>query len=317
MAGIVADHYFQALRIPILVNTGLQWGGVFLMVFFALSAYLFGMKWTKDDYKQFAVISFLKKRCLRIYLPLWFTLPMVIGIEYLIRHTLDMKTVLFNVVGLGWAKPFCVAGHLWYITLMMFLYLVYLVFSRVRLDKCKIGYWLIGYVAMASLYIFGERYFSTFSSVAPVITIFFASLLFFKSSELLEYSSRWSKVVLAVTILTMALSWYMYLQGWHDAHKAIATFSSFSAGFILFVCLLTLINSSINGRAVNHFADISYEIYLVHLPLLPFAKSLLNQIGVNNWLLLLTLWLMLTYFSALIVHIVTQRLMALINNKHE
>ena len=27
MAGIVADHYFQASRIPILVNTGLQWGG--------------------------------------------------------------------------------------------------------------------------------------------------------------------------------------------------------------------------------------------------------------------------------------------------
>jgi len=27
MAGIVADHYLQASGIPILVNTGLQWGG--------------------------------------------------------------------------------------------------------------------------------------------------------------------------------------------------------------------------------------------------------------------------------------------------
>ena len=317
MAGIIADHYLQASGIPILVNTGLQWGGVFLMVFFALSAYLFGMKWTKNDYKQFAVISFLKKRCLRIYLPLWFILPMVIGIEYLIRHTLDMKTVLFNVAGLGWAKPFCMAGHLWYITLMMFLYFVYLAFSRVRLDKCKMRYWLIGYVALASLYIFGERYFSTFSSVAPVITIFFASLLFFKSSELIEYSSRWSKVMLAVTILTMALSWYMYVLGWHDTHKAIATFSSFSAGVCLFVCLLTLVKSLRNSRVVTHFADISYEVYLVHLPLLPFTKFLLNQIEMDSGLLVLTLWLMLTYFSALIVHIVTQRLMALINKKHE
>ena len=28
MTGIVADHYFQASGIPILVNTGLQWGGI-------------------------------------------------------------------------------------------------------------------------------------------------------------------------------------------------------------------------------------------------------------------------------------------------
>jgi len=242
---------------------------------------------------------------------------MVIGIEYLIRHTLDMKTVLFNVTGLGWAKPFCVAGHLWYITLMMFLYLVYLVFSRVRLDKCKIGYWLIGYVAMASLYIFGERYFSTFSSVAPVITIFFASLLFFKSSELLEYSSRWSKVVLAVTILTMALSWYMYLQGWHNTHKAIATFSSISAGFALFVCLLTFIKSSKEDKVISHFSDISYEVYLVHLPLLPFSSFILKQVGIDSSVTVIILWLMLTFISALGVYKVTQCLMALIENKNE
>ena len=29
MTGIIADHYFQASGIPILINTGLQWGGDF------------------------------------------------------------------------------------------------------------------------------------------------------------------------------------------------------------------------------------------------------------------------------------------------
>ena len=52
MTGIMADHYFQASGNPILVRTGLQWG-VFLMVFFALSAYLFGMKWAKGDNEKF------------------------------------------------------------------------------------------------------------------------------------------------------------------------------------------------------------------------------------------------------------------------
>lgn len=317
MAGIVADHYFQASGIPILVNTGLQWGGVFLMVFFALSAYLFGMKWAKDNHKQFAVISFLRKRSLRIYLPLWLMLPMVIGIEYLIRHTLDMKTVLFNVVGLGWAKPFCIAGHLWYITLMMFLYIVFLIFSRIRLDRLRIIYWLIGYVALLAIYVLGESHFATFSSVAPVITVFFASLLFFKGDELMELCHRRPKSLLIVTISTLVLSWWMYAQGWHYTHKAVATFSSFSAGLTLFVSLLSLIKSPKRGRVVNHFSDISYEVYLVHLPLLPFTKLLLNQTGMENWLLILTIWLMLTYISALVVHIVAQRLMTLINKNHE
>lgn len=114
MTGIVADHYFQASGGPILVNTGLQWG-VSLMVFFALSAYLFGMKWVKSGHEGFDIISFLKKRCLRIYIPLWLTVPVVIGIEYLIYHSFDVKTIVFNIVGLGWAKPFGTGGHLWYI----------------------------------------------------------------------------------------------------------------------------------------------------------------------------------------------------------
>ena len=91
MTGIMADHYFQASGIPVLVSTGLQLGGVFLMVFFALSAYLFGMKWVKGGYEDFKAMSFMKKRCLRIYIPLWLTLPMVVAVEYLVFHSIDLK----------------------------------------------------------------------------------------------------------------------------------------------------------------------------------------------------------------------------------
>ena len=320
MTGIVADHYFQASGNQVLVNTGLQWGGVFLMVFFALSAYLYGMKWAKSDYKRFETITFLKKRCLRIYLPLWLMLPIAIGIEYLIRNTFDLKTILFNIVGLGWAKPLGTSGHLWYITLMMFLYIVFLVFSRMRLDNYKIRYWVIGYTALALLYIFGEKYFSTFSSVAPVITLFLASLLFFKGEKLIRFCCRKSGVVLIVTVLALALSWYLYFLGWHDAHKAIATFSSFSAGFCLFVCLMTFIKSSQSSRFVSHLADISYEVYLVHLPLLPLTSYMLKMAGIEGcWGVAILIWLTFTYALAVGVHKATQRITVDLNknNKHE
>jgi len=160
------------------------------MVFFALSAYLFGMKWCQNEYDVFDFRGFLKKRCLRIYIPLWLTLPLIISLEYLIKHFVDIKTLLFNIVGLGWAKPFGVAGHLWYITLMMFLYFAFVLSSRIRLDKFRLIYWLLGYVVLLAAYVLGESYFATFSSVAPVITVFLAGLLFFKGDELLEYCSR-------------------------------------------------------------------------------------------------------------------------------
>ena len=316
MTGIVADHYFQASGVPILVSTGLQMGGVFLMVFFALSAYLFGMKWVKRDYEGFETMNFMKKRCLRIYIPLWLTLPMVVAVEYLILHSIDLKTILFNIVGLGWAKPFGIGGHLWYITLMMFLYLIFVVFSRIRLDKYRLTYWLIGYVMLLAVYVLGESHFATFSSVAPVITVFLASLLFFKSGELMGHFRRWAKTVFFVTICALLLSWWMYVQGWHDTHKAIATFSSFSAGFCLFVCLLVIVKSSHNSRVVTHLADISYEVYLVHLPLLPFASYALKMIVLEgNMCFTIIPWLALTYVCAIGVHKIAQRIILDLNKK--
>ncbi len=308
MTGIVADHYFQTSGVPILANTGLQMGGVFLMVFFALSAYLFGMKWVKGVYEGFETMNFMKKRCLRIYIPLWLTLPMVVAVEYLILHSIDLKTILFNIVGLGWAKPFGIGGHLWYITLMMFLYLVFVVFSRLRLDKYRLTYWLVGYVALLVTYVLGGSHFTTFSSVAPVITVFLASLLFFKNDELIELCYRWSKSLFFVTLLALGLSWWMYVQGWHDTHKAIATFSSFSAGFCLFVCLMTFIKSPQSNRFISHLADISYEVYLVHLPLLPLTSYVLRMVGLYDRGFAIIPWLVLTYALALGVHKATQRI---------
>lgn len=309
MTGIVADHYFQASGNPILVNTGLQMGGVFLMVFFALSAYLFGMKWSQSGYDSFDVKKFLKKRCFRIYIPLWLTLPLVIAVDYLVCHSLDVKTIVFNFVGLGWVKPFSTGGHLWYITLIMFLYFVFVAFSRIRLDKLRLTYWLVGYVALLAVYVLGESHFVTFSSVAPIITVFLVSLLFFKIDEVMEYCHRWSKSLLFVTVFALVLSWWMYVQGWHDTHKAIATFSSFSAGFCLFVCLMTIIKSPQSNRSISHLADISYEVYLVHLPLLSLTSYLLKMARFEDCrFLTIALWLVLTYTFSIGIHMTTQRI---------
>lgn len=305
MLGIIGDHYLQSTGIPTLSNTGLWMGGVFLMMFFALSAYLFGMKWVKGGCVAFGTWNFLKKRCVRIYLPLWIILPIVILTEWLQGSNLNTETVLMNLLGLGWVRPFTMGGHLWYITLMMFLYVVFIVFSHIRLDRCRLVYWFAGFIILASVYIVGEKYFQSFSVVAPVITVFFTGMLFFKGEVLIERCRQWPFALIIVTVVLLVLSWWMYIQGWHDTHKAIATIFSFSAGFALFISMLSLIGAESDNRAVNKLASISYEVYLVHLPLLPLSGYLIRLTGVDYRWMIVVLWLVLTYVTANATHALT------------
>ena len=196
----------------------------------------------------------------------------------------------------------------------MFLYLVFVVFSRLRLDKYRLTYWLVGYVALLSVYVLGENHFATFSSVAPVITVFLASLLFFKSGELMGLCQRCTKTVLVVTIFALFLSWWMYVQGWHFTHKTIATFSSFSTGFALFMSLLTFIKATKESLIIKYFAKISYEVYLVHSPLMALTTYIFRQFGCDNRILMIPVWLLLTCLIALGVNKATQRITLLMNN---
>lgn len=194
---------------------------------------------------------------------------------------------------------------MWYITLMMFLYVVFVVFSHIRLDKCRLVYWFAGYIILASVYIVGEKYFQTFSVVAPVITVFFTGMLFYKGDVLIGRCRKWSFALIIVTVVMLVLSWRMYIQGWHDTHKAIATISSFSAGFALFISMLSLIGAESDNRAVNKLASISYEVYLVHLPLLPLSGYLIRLTGVDYRWIIVILWLVLTYVTANATHVLT------------
>ena len=131
---------------------------------------------------------------------------------------------------------------------------------------------------------------------------------YFKGNELMEYCSQWLKSLTFLTILALVISWLMYVWGWHFTHKAIATFSSFSAGFCLFLCLMVIIKPSRNSRILTYFANISYEVYLVHLPLLPFVSYMLLVGDESSRWLIVVLWLVLTFIFATCIHKTVQKM---------
>lgn len=243
-------------------------------MFFVISALLFGTRWVKDNYVEFQPVGFLKKRCSRIFIPLWISLLLVIPIEYVVAHKFVPSTILMNVIGLNWARPFGTAGHLWYITMLMILYVCFVGISRLRLDRIKWYWWLSAFAALVVSYFMLQSKLTTYSKAGPPLFTFFSVLMFARGKDVLEIAKKYRHLILVVTIAMVVVSRYVYQLGWHYSHKALAIGSFICAGFVTFLTLNSYLNVTKQNKAISWIAGISYEIYLVHLPLMAISSEI-------------------------------------------
>lgn len=307
MTGVITDHYTSLFNCNWLRNIGLQIGGGNVTIFFMISALLFGSKWAKDGYKSIDVIPFLKKRLLRIYIPMWILILAVVPIEWWLLGRFEPTIIIANAVGAGWARPFGISGHLWYITMMMMLYVGFIIFSHFRLDKIRWYVWvsvlalfLVGYYAL-------QDKLTTFSKAGPLLFIYFGALMFAKGNELMEFAKKNKSIVLISAIIVLSLSMYVYILGWHDTHKAMAVVSFVLAGFLSFVTMYSYMNITKGNKLMNWLSSISYEVYLVHMPIIP-----LTGLVAKNPYLHLSIGLVLTIILAVGLNRIVNRIVEFI-----
>ena len=270
-------------------------GGV--TVFFVISAWLFGHKWAGGGYKPFAPGAFLKKRCVRIFIPVWILIAFTIPLEYVFKGRFELQTIMFNIVGLGWVRPFGVSGHLWYITMLMVLYVAFVLASRVRLDKTRLRWWLIGMIAVLAAYFIMQNRLTTYSKCGPPMFLLVGTMVFARGNTIMAIAKQHKIVVSIIALLTLGFSQYLYHLGWNDTHKAMAVASAIIAGFFVFWATFANINIKSANRHIEWIAGISYEIYLVHQPLL----DVLNVCIANRWLMTAA-WLITTLISAILLN---------------
>lgn len=277
-------------------------GGVSVAIFFSISAYIFGQKWEKNGYVPFAPVHFIKSRILRIYIPLWIVLIIVLPMEIHANHQVDMKQIVFNIVGLGWAKPFIWAGHLWYITMIMILYFIFIGLSYIRIDNLSKELWQIVFVGLFLICIGFPNIFSTFSSIAIPLTILYSSLLFAQGDKLVCFlqKHKWQISILSFFTLIVALSFYWV--GWHETHKALAFWSSTIAGVLLFLSLYVCCPIKKDVLVVSWFSKISYEVYLIH-PLIMILCRKLEGNGLDYYLISIVMIVLTSY----ILHQICER----------
>ncbi len=241
----------------------------------------------------------MKKRVLRIYVPLWGVVLATIPLEYLIQSRFEPMTIGMNAVGLGWAHPFGVSGHLWYITMLMLLYISFVGISYIRFDRVKWYWWLLAFVSLTLFYFIFQNYLTTYSKAGPPMFLLVSVLMFCKGKKILEWSANNKLLVSLSAIIMVSISQYVYQLGWHDSHKAMAVWSFIVAGFLSFLALSIWLQRYPEGKALScvmWFSAISYEIYLVHQPLLEVCNLLFP-----NRIMMTIVWLIMTILTAVLL----------------
>ena len=267
-------------------NIGLQMGGGSVEIFFAISSFLYGIKWADNGFRHFEPLDFIKKRLVRIFIPVWMTVLLTIPLEYLFVNRFEPMTIMFNIVGLGWAKPFGISGHLWFVTMLMIIYVSFILLSYCRLDKMRLWGWGVIFLVLTMSHALLADRLTTFSKASPILFLFFGAIMFCKGEHITIWCRGHKIVTILSSLISLSISIYLYIQGWHYTNKAWAVYSFIVAGFLTFLALFSCLNIKKSNCVISWLSGISYEVYLIHMPISPLAGYITDNVYLKFFLCL-------------------------------
>ena len=279
MSLIIACHIAQAYeyQIAFLLNVGVQ-------IFFLTSGFLYG----KIEIAR--PVEFYRKRLTRIYIPYAFVVATVLIIQSLLgMWQFNFRDVAIYALNMQGFVSTSVAGlnHLWFLSVLMICYLLVPWLQRLLNYKPCL---LVGGVIVASLleFLLIQKMYST----CAWIVLFTSGMVYgkYESSKASLFVIAGSAVLLAGMSPFFRLD-YLIDPNW--AHYCI-WFHCVLAVFI-FAAIYYLLPKVISAQAelpiLKQADKISYDVYLVHHPLIlgPFTLlTITSYTGLNIAIVLLT-----------------------------
>lgn len=295
--GVLVDHYAGKTGIWLLSASGIQLGGCCVTIFILISAYLQGTKWKESGFKPIAINTSLRKRLKRILIPLWLTTLLIAPCEYAIYKSLDPTAIVCNLSGLCWVRRFEMGKHLWYITMVLLQYVFFILLSRLRLDKWKWSKWLLVTSPIALYYaVVLHKGLNHYVLAGPPLFLLLSAVLFGKKDYVLNKTKAHKYTIILLAITSTAISQYIHCKGLYEIQKTLCIISFIAAGFFLFLYLSCFMRSQKQRWIVTNLAGLSYEIFLVHDPLLTICNSICNNI-----IIVAIIWLPLTIIAAFLL----------------
>ncbi|OGH66254.1 MAG: hypothetical protein A3B90_02245 [Candidatus Magasanikbacteria bacterium RIFCSPHIGHO2_02_FULL_41_13] len=268
MIAIVLSHigYFLSRQTDFLFPFSI-YAGVSVDLFLFLSGYGLAVSAFK---KQLSVKEFYKKRVAKLFVPLWTILILLLLLDYFfLQKTYPLQDVILSFFGIfRHADLFQdINSPLWYITLTLFYYILFpFFFSQKRPLFSAIGLYLAGWLLLqtalpVSAGVFWLYTLHIFAFPLGILGATIMQKLGNKSESFLQTKLlRWVALALSVTA-------FVYF-GLHSEVGKGYVLEQLGSLLLLLFCLLIFLFKKVQFQLLSIFGIYSYEIYLIHWPLL-------------------------------------------------
>lgn len=263
IVGIFLCHYFMFSNMHGAGQFGRFLGGTFNIVFFCISALLFGLSWERKGRMPFHFGDFMKKRLIRLASSYWPCLALVFAGFMIVGEPFGLKEVLMNTFFLSWFCKMPGVGHFWFITMIVFCYLSFVMLSKCQfLRKLNGGGYFTSVVIICCILEYGMDRMRLPGLMIGVLLI--TGYVFLNASKILSIARK-KRVVLTVLSLVVSLVTIGLLyRGWYELHRTTSYILMNLCGLLWFISLLGIGMNMRSGRVLLWLSAYSYEIYLVH-----------------------------------------------------
>lgn len=293
---IVACHLVQEYNSNILSMTA-QFFNVGVYVFLLISGFLYGSKEIGSFSKWFS------KRMIKLLIPVYIFMIFVFVLDFLLLGNFSVEKIfvyLFNLQGVfGGIQG---AGHLWFLTTIMFCYALVPLFSIIKKqkrDNLYSGIFVTIILVMAVIFSFVYGY---IGQQLFYILIFALGYLF--GPKLKKMSSANWFLLCGVICLMFVLR--LAIRKVADSTVLYDIIVTSITHIIISLCLFAAtfkINPKIKGKILNKLDFMSYYIYIVHYI---FMVGPLRLMGVTSNMVVNTiLTIIASYVAAEVLKLIT------------
>jgi len=262
---IVSCHFLIFSGDAPTAKAGQYLAGVGNFLFFAISAILFFLIRREKGENAFKVKHFLPKRLFRIFIPLWLFLTIALCLYSIIGVQFNPTDAVLNYLGLGWFGKLPDQGHLWFVTMIILCYLMYIIAANSFLSRKPIkgALWIVLLVLSISLELLLEIYGLPGYSI---IILFYSLYLFLNGDKYIGFTQSANAALIWISFAVCnALSLFVYLYpSGYPFEVSIQRLSCVVAGITTLNIIMRYGGTITPIRPLSQLATISYEIYLVH-----------------------------------------------------
>lgn len=288
---------------------------VFNVIFFILSALLYGIKWRKKEFNGFKTDSFLFSRLIKLASALYPYLIVIFFLFYIFDIDFSLKDILMNFAFLGWFDKLPGNGHLWFLTMIFMCYVLFCILSKFKPEKFNNTiFWLI--IALFSVIL---QNVVDMKQLPGYLFIILSSCgyIFINADKVIQLIDRINGYFFIPFFALFNLFMiYWIFDGNFETHRTISYQFSILGGLSWVIFLLKYMPDK-KFWFISSIASISFEIYIVHHCLCCGPFSLFGHF--NSWYLrilsLFTISLPFAYLLNLIGTKLSNKFLCIFFNK--